>query len=170
VGRSRPTRSAPSCWPRTTRPAPPVRGCGTCACCNCRYAATADGTRACPPPCTGSPTPFPATTRRATGRRSPAHPRPADDLDILRAALHQPELRLIAWAVCYDDLLADDEDLATVRRVETVDVDGRVYQLSLHPNDTHPVVLIDEQPDPDDLPATYPPLARLATAAQPARA
>jgi hypothetical protein len=97
-------------------------------------------------------------------------PHHLDDLDLLRAALHQPALRLIAWAVCYDDLLADnDADLAKVRRVEAVDVDGRVYQLSLHPNDRYPDVSIDDQPDPDDLPATHPPLARLATAAHPAQ-
>ena len=56
-----------------------------------------------------------------------------------------------------------------LRRVEAVDVDGRVYQLSRRPGETRPVVLLDEQPDPGDLPATYPPLARLATAAQPAQ-
>jgi hypothetical protein len=31
------------------------------------------------------------------------------------------------------------------------------------------VVLLDEQADPTDLPATYPPLARLAATAQPAQ-
>jgi hypothetical protein len=56
----------------------------------------------------------------------PLHP---DDLAVLRHALHEPRpgLRLLAWAVCYDDLLADDEGLVALRRVEAVDVDGRVY-------------------------------------------
>jgi hypothetical protein len=92
------------------------------------------------------------------------------ELDILRTGLHAPGLRLLAWAVCYDDVLADDEDVTVVRRVEAVDVDGRVYQLSLQPRDAHPVVLVDEQPDPGDLPATYPALVRLATASPPAQA
>ncbi|WP_432833006.1 hypothetical protein [Dactylosporangium sp. CA-092794] len=93
-----------------------------------------------------------------------------DDLAALRRALceSRPGLRLLAWAICYDDLLADDEDIVAVRRVEAVDVDGRVYQISRRPGEPGPVVLLDEQADPDDLPATYPPLARLA-AGQPAQ-
>ena len=98
----------------------------------------------------------------------PLHP---EDLAVLGLALREPRpgARLLAWAVSYDDLHADPGHLHRVRRVEAVDVDGRVYQLSLHPGETHPVVLVDEQPDPGDLPATYPPLARLATAALPAQ-
>lgn len=102
--------------------------------------------------------------RRFSGN-GPLHP---DDLDFLRYALHTPlpGQRLLAWAVRYDDLLADAEQLAYVRRVEAVDVDGRVYQFNLHHGEDHPVVLVDEQHDPDDdIPATYPPLARLAAAA-----
>ncbi len=104
--------------------------------------------------------------RSSPGAGGPLHP---GELDVLRAALHQPGMRLLAWAVRYDDVLADDEHLATVQRVEAVDVDGRVYQLSRPPGEPHPVGLLDEQPDPADLPATHPPLARLATAAQPAQ-
>lgn len=108
-----------------------------------------------------------AHDRSRTAQRPIAdHGRDGIDVDILRAALRQPGLRLIAWAVCYDDLLAQDAGLALVRRVDAVDVDGRVYQLSLCPGDTHPALVIDEQADPDDVPATYPPLARLVTATQ----
>ena len=98
----------------------------------------------------------------------PLHP---DDRAALRHALRKPRpgLRLLAWAVCYDDLLADDEGIAPLRRVEAVDVDGRVYQLSRRPGEPRPVVLLDEQADTGDLPATYPPLVRLATIGQPAQ-
>ena len=115
-----------------------------------------------------APDPDAATGGSVLADDGPLHP---DDLDVLRHALHErrPGLRLLAWAVCYDDLLADTDELTVLRRVEAVDVDGRVYQLSLRPGETHPVVLIDEHPDPGDLPATHPALAQLATAAQPAQ-
>jgi hypothetical protein len=89
------------------------------------------------------------------------------DLAVLRQQVQQPDsgLRLLAWAVCYDDLLTDTHTVTRVRRVEAVDADGRVYQLSRTVREAHPVVLVDEQPDPADLPATYPALAQLAAAA-----
>jgi hypothetical protein len=107
----------------------------------------------------GNTRPDPTCDGDETG---PLHP---DDLATLRHALRDrsPGSRLLAWAVCYDDLLADDEDIVAVRRMEAVDVDGRVYQFSRRPGEPQPVVLLDEQADPGDLPATYPPLARLAT-------
>ena len=104
----------------------------------------------------------------ACDENGPLHP---DDLAALRHALREPRpgLRLLAWAVCYDDLLADEAGLVALRRLEAVDVDGRVYQFSRRPGEPGPVVLLDEQADPGDLPATYPPLVRLATAGQPAQ-
>jgi hypothetical protein len=88
------------------------------------------------------------------------------DLTVLRQEALRPDpgLRPLAWAVCYDDLLTDTDPLTRVRRVEAVDADGRVYQLSRTTRESHPVVLVDEQPDPADLPATYPALAQLAAA------
>ncbi|GAA5200696.1 hypothetical protein GCM10023322_79090 [Rugosimonospora acidiphila] len=99
---------------------------------------------------------------------APLHP---DDLAALRLALSEPlpGLRLLAWAVCYDDVLADAEEPTTLRRVEAVDIDGRFYQLSRRATETGPVVLLDEHPNRDDLPATYPALARLATTGWPAQ-
>jgi hypothetical protein len=89
------------------------------------------------------------------------------DLSVLRREALQPDpgLRPLAWAVCYDDVLTDTDPLIRVRRVEAVDADGRVYQLSRTARETQPVVLVDERPDPADLPATYPALAQLAAAA-----
>ncbi|HEX8630559.1 MAG TPA: hypothetical protein VF755_20560, partial [Catenuloplanes sp.] len=51
--------------------------------------------------------------------------------------------------------------------VDAVDVDGRVYQLTRHHRERTPIVLIDETPDPDDLPATQPALAALVAASRP---
>jgi hypothetical protein len=112
-----------------------------------------------------------ALTADAEASPWPEHAEPAldpFDLAVLRHEVLQPDpgLRPLAWAVCYDDLLIDtDTDALTrVRRVEAVDADGRVYQLS-RTHSSEPVVLVDEQPDPADLPATYPGLAQLAAAA-----
>ena len=72
--------------------------------------------------------------------------------------------RLLAWAVRYVDI-----DLSTgapnlARRVDAVDIDGRVYQVSLLLAQTCPVVHIDDHPDPYDSPATASGLAALAIA------
>ncbi|HEX8628713.1 MAG TPA: hypothetical protein VF755_11135 [Catenuloplanes sp.] len=86
------------------------------------------------------------------------------DLKLLGGLLNDPGLRLLAWAVRYDDLLAQPDALDRVRRIDAVDVDGRVYHLTRLHQEAHPVVLIDEQPDPDHLPATQPALAALIAA------
>jgi hypothetical protein len=88
------------------------------------------------------------------------------DRDAIAALLAEPlpGLRVLGWGVRYDDLVADAEDLLRVRYIDAVDIDGRVYQLTRRHGEPMPVVLIDEQPDPDDLPAIQPALAALATA------
>lgn len=110
-----------------------------------------------------TPEPTAGTSRTPEPAGPPLNP---FDLDILRQQVHQPHpgLRLLAWAVCYDDLLADADTLTRARRVEAIDADGRVYQLSRTAGEAYPVVLADEQPDPADLPTTYPALAHLAAA------
>jgi hypothetical protein len=74
--------------------------------------------------------------------------------------------RLLAWAVLYEDVLADATALLTVRRIDAVDIDGRVYQVSRLRGDAHPLVVIDDQLDPGDTPATQPGLAALVDAAR----
>ena len=91
------------------------------------------------------------------------------DLDVIAAHLTEPvpELRLLGWAVRYDDVHTDDGDVYPVGRVDAVDIDGRVYQLTRLGGEAHPVVVLDEEPDPDDLPATQPGLAALVAATRP---
>lgn len=80
-----------------------------------------------------------------------------------------PDARTLAVAVCYDDIAADPEtgSVAAIRRVDAVDIDGRVYQLSQLPGEVSAVVSVDEQPHPDDTPATHPGLRGLLHALHP---
>ena len=76
-----------------------------------------------------------------------------------------PDARLLACAVAYHDLHAAPTGIREMRRVDAVDVDGRVYQISRLHGEPVAVVVIDDQPDPDATPATQPGLAALLTAA-----
>ena len=76
-----------------------------------------------------------------------------------------PDARLLAWAVLYHDLHAGPAGIRETRRVDAVDIDGRVYQISRLRGEPLAVVLIDDQPDPAATPATHPGLAALLTAA-----
>jgi hypothetical protein len=115
---------------------------------------------------------------------------PADaspPLAAIRAELlAAPPARLLAWAVLYEDIHIDantdanagaragagtdagagPDGIGEVRRVDAVDVDGRVYQLTRHRGEPAVVVLIDDQPDPADTPATQPGLGALLSATQ----
>ena len=72
--------------------------------------------------------------------------------------------RLLAWAVRYVDIDVSTGAPQLARRVDAVDIDGRVYQVSLLFAQTCPVVHIDDHPDPYDSPATASGLAALAIA------
>ncbi|MEU5726849.1 hypothetical protein ABZ783_34235 [Micromonospora sp. NPDC047738] len=81
----------------------------------------------------------------------------------------EPDARLLAWATCYSDIRTIDGGPRQARRIDAVDADGRLYQLTHPRGDDHPLLLIDDIPDPGDVPATYPGLTALLTAtAQPA--
>jgi hypothetical protein len=77
-----------------------------------------------------------------------------------------PESRLLAWAVLYHDLHAAAGGIGEIRRVDAVDIDGRVYQISRLRGEALAVVVIDDQPDPDATPATHPGLTALLAASQ----
>ncbi|WP_233599745.1 hypothetical protein [Micromonospora sp. M71_S20] len=72
-----------------------------------------------------------------------------------------PGLRLVAWAVCYEDVLVEPDELHEIRRIDAVDIDRRGYQITRLRGEQQPVVFIDEQCDTDDAPATRPGLAYL---------
>ncbi|MEV1329916.1 hypothetical protein AB0J20_10115 [Micromonospora costi] len=83
-------------------------------------------------------------------------------IDRIRASA--PDARLVAWAACYADIHTRDGQPRQARRVDAVDADGRVYQLTHLRGEDHPLVLVDDTPDPHDLPATYPGLVALLAA------
>ncbi|MGC5288902.1 hypothetical protein [Micromonospora sp. DT231] len=81
-----------------------------------------------------------------------------------------PGLRLLAWALCYEDVLVEPDDLHEIRRVDAVDADRRGYRITRLRGEPHPVVRVDDQADHDDGPATRSALARLIqTTSRPGR-
>lgn len=77
-----------------------------------------------------------------------------------------PASRVLACAVLYHDISVDDDTLQPVRRTDAVDIDDRTYRITRQHGDRQPVVLIDEQPDPQDTPATLPGLTAVLAAFQ----
>ncbi|MFI7523801.1 hypothetical protein [Micromonospora globbae] len=86
------------------------------------------------------------------------------DTIIDRIHVSAPDARLVAWAACYDDTHTRGGQPRQARRVDAVDADGRVYQLTHPRGEDHPLVLVDDTPNPHDLPATYPGLVALLAA------
>ncbi|WP_433461203.1 hypothetical protein [Micromonospora sp. CA-248212] len=81
-----------------------------------------------------------------------------------------PGLRLLAWAVCYEDILVESDDLHEIRRVDAVDADRRGYRITRLRGEPHPVVRVDDHDDHDDAPATRSALTRLVqTTSRPGR-
>jgi hypothetical protein len=72
-----------------------------------------------------------------------------------------PGLRLLAWAVRYEDVLVAPDEIHEVRRIDAVDADRRGYQITRQRDEPRPVVCIDEPHYHDDAPATRPGLTRL---------
>ncbi|MEW2427801.1 hypothetical protein AB0877_07300 [Micromonospora sp. NPDC047644] len=71
-----------------------------------------------------------------------------------------PGLRLLAWAVCYEDVLVDSNNLHEIRRVDAVDADRRDYRVTRLRGEAHPVVRVDDHVE-HDAPATRRALTRL---------
>ncbi|WP_247671545.1 hypothetical protein [Micromonospora sp. M61] len=81
-----------------------------------------------------------------------------------------PGLRLLAWAVCYEDVLVESDDLHEIRRVDAVDADRRGYRITRLRGEPHPVVRVDDHVDHDNAPSTRSALARLVeTTSRPGR-
>ncbi|WP_422733864.1 hypothetical protein ACN26Y_28490 [Micromonospora sp. WMMD558] len=75
-----------------------------------------------------------------------------------------PDAELRAWAICYTDSLTIGGQPRQVRRIDAVDTDGRLYQLTRLRGEDHPLLAVDDTPDPDGAPATYPGLSALLAA------
>lgn len=103
-------------------------------------------------------------TRSATTPTAGAGIDPAMVAD---AIIHvPPDSRLLAWAVLYHDLHAAPAGIHEIRRVDAVDVDGRLYQVTRRRDEVFAVVAVDDQPDPDAIPATHPGLTALIAASR----
>ncbi|MFI7650309.1 hypothetical protein ACIBTZ_30140 [Micromonospora sp. NPDC049460] len=105
--------------------------------------------------------------RLAAGLDTPTTPTPYQttlDTIITRIRATAPDARLVAWAACYDDIHILDGQPSQVRRIDAVDADGRVYQLTRPRGEDHPLVRVDDTPDPADIAATYSGLVALLTA------
>ncbi|PZG09666.1 hypothetical protein C1I95_28770 [Micromonospora craterilacus] len=76
----------------------------------------------------------------------------------------EPDARLMAWAACYEDIHTISGHSQRVRCVDAADVDGRAYRITRLHGEDHPQTLVDDHPDPDHTPATYPGLVALVTA------
>lgn len=105
----------------------------------------------------------PATTPPGRG----SHPDPSTGAGIV--AHRMPPLsggpgRLLAYAVLYPDPIPGPHALGTPRRIDAVDTDARVYQLTRHPGDPCPVVIVCDHPAPGDAPATVTGLTALLAA------
>ncbi|MEH0827806.1 MULTISPECIES: hypothetical protein [unclassified Micromonospora] len=72
--------------------------------------------------------------------------------------------RLLAWAAVYDDLLTAAGRSRRVRRVDAVDTDGRVYQLTHLYGEEHPALAVHEGPDAAHTTPAGPGLAALLAA------
>jgi hypothetical protein len=61
-----------------------------------------------------------------------------------------PGLRLLAWAVCYEDVLVGSDGLHEIRRVDAVDADRRGYQITRLRGEPQPAVRVNDLPDHGD--------------------
>ncbi|RZU51257.1 hypothetical protein EV385_3067 [Krasilnikovia cinnamomea] len=81
----------------------------------------------------------------------------------LMAAVHAttgdaPGFRMLACAALDDDIVIAANEPHGCRRLDAVDIDGRVYQLTRYHAETHPIVTVDDADEPRDTPATIPAL------------
>ncbi|GIJ08438.1 hypothetical protein ACFFMR_29180 [Micromonospora andamanensis] len=114
------------------------------------------------------PAGLPALLHRLAGslhhRAAPTPYQKTLDTMIDQARATAPDARLLAWAACYHDIHTSDGEPRQVHRVDAVDVDGRLYQLTRLRGEDHPLVRVDDIPEPADIPATHPGLVALLAA------
>ena len=72
---------------------------------------------------------------------------------------------LVAVAVRYNDRYLSEQPTGDTIRVDAVDVDGRLYQITHHRHENHPTVLVEDRPDPTRAPASRTGLTAILTTA-----
>ncbi|MGN9920281.1 hypothetical protein [Micromonospora palomenae] len=75
-----------------------------------------------------------------------------------------PRGRLLAWAVVYDDILTTAGGRRRVHRVDAVDTDGRLYQLTHLHGEEHPALAVHDGPGAANTTPAGPGLAALLAA------
>ncbi|WJK33143.1 hypothetical protein [Solwaraspora sp. WMMA2065] len=76
---------------------------------------------------------------------------------------------LLAWAVCYEDVLVDPDALHEIRRVDAVDADHRHHRITRFRAGPQPTVATDSHPDHSGQSATHAALTDLLKATTRAR-
>jgi hypothetical protein len=76
-----------------------------------------------------------------------------------------PGFRMLACAALDDDIVIAEDGPHRCRRLDAVDIDGRVYQLTRYHTEKHPVVTVDDVDEPRDTPAAIPVLQAALTVA-----
>ncbi|MFC0505012.1 hypothetical protein [Micromonospora costi] len=82
-------------------------------------------------------------------------------IGLIRAA--EPDMRLLAWAACYDDILTSGGQRRPARRIDAVDTDGRLYQLTHLRGEDRALLHVHDTPD-TSIGATYPGVSALLAA------
>lgn len=92
-------------------------------------------------------------------------PIPALMAAVTAAVGDAPGFRMLACAALDDNIVIADDSPHGCRRLDAVDIDGRVYQLTRYHAETHPVVTVDDADEPRDTPAAIPALQAALTLA-----
>jgi hypothetical protein len=74
---------------------------------------------------------------------------------------------VLAFAFGYETRVGHGDDAVKERRVDAVDLDGRLYRLTRRHGEAHPIVAVDDDPLPDGDPPTRAPLTLLINASHP---
>jgi len=94
-----------------------------------------------------------ALTREHTDTQGPI---PAVMAAVNATAGDAPGFRMLACAALDDDIVIAADGPHGCRRLDAVDIDGRIYQLTRYHAENHPVVTVDDEPR--DAPAAIPAL------------
>lgn len=83
-------------------------------------------------------------------------PIPAVMAAVTAAVGDAPGFRMLACAALDDDIVIADDNPHGCRRLDAVDIDGRVYQLTRYHTEIHPIVTVADADEPRDTPGAVP--------------